>query len=134
MCSCVPTYNYSTEDAVMYATDRYMQNKDVGLHTGVVFVDMSTAFDKVQYQTLMKELQDLGLQSTVMRWFADYLSGRRQRVFVSGDLSLSVNCSRDVPQGSVLGPVLFSLYTRPVPTLSPSSHTQVFADDYDRLQ
>ena len=90
---------------------------------------MSKAFDKVRHQTLLEDLQDLGIQSTVLHWFSDYLSGRSQRVVVSGNMSASVNCSCGVPQGSVLGPVLFSLYTRLVPTLSRSSHTQVFADD-----
>ena len=73
---------------------------------------------------------NLGFKSIVLNWFADYLSQRMQSAVISGlSPSPPVLCTCGVPQGSVLCPLLLSLYTHQVPKLCPSVHTQVFADD-----
>ena len=122
---------HSTEDAVTYAVDRYLEHRDCHEHTGIAMIDMSKAFDKVYHQTLIADLQKCGLASTVLNWFVSYLSNRKQQVVLnSGEKSSIVECTCGVPQGSVLGPILFSIYTSNVPDAVPSTaHVQMFADD-----
>ena len=101
-------HSHSTEDAVMYAVDRYLAERDSHAHTGIALIDMSKAFDKVRHQILVRDLQSIGIGSTALNWFISYLSGRTQQVILStGERSAVVNCTCGVPQGSVLGPVLF---------------------------
>ena len=95
-----------------------------------VLVDMSKAFDKVRHQLMIQDLFALGVSSTVLRWFASYFTDRRQRVVLaSGQCSGLTACECGVPQGSVLGPLLFSLYTMDVHSVTSPAHSQLFADD-----
>lgn len=93
---------------------------------------MSKAFDRVKHQQLIDELYSCGICGTALSWFASYLSARRQIVTdpstkVSGE---SVTCSRGVPQGSVLGPALFTIYTRHVTDVTPTHTSNIlYADD-----
>ena len=123
---------HSTEDCLVFAVDRFLENKDSKKHTGVVLVDMSKAFDKVNHSALLHELFEIGVHSTALKWCRSYLTDRFQSVHLPGKPpSRRVNCQCGVPQGSVLGPVLFSLYTRKVPQLMLASkvNCQLFADD-----
>lgn len=122
--------NHSTEDALALAVNRWQMAKTERKHTGIAFIDMSKAFDRVQHPRLISELFSLGISGTPLQWFCSYLSGRSQQVKVEGELSASVPCSRGVPQGSVLGPLLFVLYTRHIASvLPPQVIDQEFADD-----
>ena len=94
---------------------------------------MSKAFDCVQHRTLLTDLMDIGLTGAVLKWFASYLSNRQQFVRTSTETGAPYCCTRGVPQGSVLGPLLFSVYTRNIPSLLRSTvdRTIMFADDID---
>ena len=88
---------------------------------------MSKAFDRVQHDKLISDLFSLGIGGAALTWFISYLSERRQRVKVDDRQSSTVCC---LPQGSVLGPILFSLYTRQLRSvLHPDVFSQEFADD-----
>ena len=120
--------NHSTEDALTYAVNQLLLARDQGKVTGLVSVDLSKAFDRVEHQALIDLLSTIGISGAALKWFADYLSNRYQRVSLgdcSGPESL---CSRGVPQGSVLGPLLFTLYIRSPPG-SVSVPCILFADD-----
>ena len=114
----------------MLAVNRWSTARCKREFTGTVFVDMSKAFDRVKHERLVTVLFSLGIAGTALEWFTDYLSGRFQLVKVLDSVSEAVSCSRGVPQGSVLGPLLFVPYTSELHTiLPPSVQHQEFADD-----
>ena len=122
--------NHSTEDALTLAINRWLTAKYACKYTAIVFVDMSKAFDSVRHSQLVEELFRLGITGVSLTWFMDYLSGRMQRVHVGTDYSSYVSCTQGVPQGSVLGPLLFTLYIRSLNSCLPSTVcSQQFADD-----
>ena len=121
--------NHSCEDALTLCIDKWNRAVDSGQQCGVVFADMSKAFDRVKHSLLTKELAEVGLGGTVLHWFSDYLSRRSQRV-VFNDVKGSIrSCTRGVPQGSVPGALLFSIYIRHVPSIFTHSVSQLYADD-----
>lgn len=122
--------NHSTEDALVLATNRWLMARTQHRHTGVIMVDMSKAFDRVQHARMISVLFELGVSGVPLLWFCSYLSDRVQRVRVKDSLSEAVPCLRGVPQGSVLGPLLFVLYTSSITDAVPQSIChQEFADD-----
>ena len=120
---------HSCEDALAVSIDRWTRALDNGQRCAILFADMSKAFDRVQHQQLVNELADVGLGGSVLKWFADYLSSRSQQVVVNGERGGTVPCTRGVPQGSVLGPLLFCVYIRKVPQIVRNSISQLYADD-----
>ena len=123
---------HSTEDSLVLLTDKLLHARDRHSHTGVVSVDLSKAFDRVNHQRLIVELFLVGIQSTALRWFSSYLTDRIQYVSIPGKTSSSVHtCQRGVPQGSVLGPLLYLLYVRNLESVVRpfSVDLQLYADD-----
>ena len=122
---------HSTEDALVFVTDTFVRARDAGQITGAVLVDMSKAFDKVRHQVLINDLFELGISGSALVWFADYLSNRRQIVHIAENYSPPFPCMCGVPQGSVLGPLLFVLYVRSIQSIVSEFCVKViqFADD-----
>ena len=122
--------NHSTEDALAFIVNLLLLERDCGKATGLVFVDLSKAFDRVKHQALIDLLSGIGICGTVLKWFANYLSDRQQRVRirVGNRFSSQSTCSRGVPQGSVLAPLLFTLYVRDLPSCVDVK-VLMFADD-----
>ena len=78
-------------------------------------LDLSAAFDTIDQDILLKRLEtSFGIEGIALKWFKSYMTGRKQTVCVNGTKSESVPLEYGVPQGSVLGPILFSLYTQPI--------------------
>lgn len=108
-------------DGVVNALD----NKD---SVDIIYFDMAKAFDTVKHSILMKKLEDLDINKRTRMWIADYLSNRKQRVIVRGEKSDWLDVYSGVPQGSVIGPVLFLLHINDI-TVGVKSFISVFADD-----
>ena len=98
-------------------TDDWFETMDQGLYTGVIFLDLRKAFDVVNLDLLVTKLQMYGCSSSALLWLKSYLPDRRQCVNITGTLSDTEVLRSAVPQGSVLGPVLFLLFINDLPVL-----------------
>ena len=94
----------------------------------VVFCDISKAFDCVWHNGLLFKLRSMGIKGDLLAWFEDYLHIRKQRVILNGISSEWGNIKAGVPQGSVLGPLLFLIYIKDLAS-TVHSHIRLFADD-----
>ena len=103
--------NYSTETALLRVKNDILLNMNKQNVTLLVLLDLCAAFDTVDHNVLLSRLHSkFGISGTALEWFRSYLNGRSQRVIVQGNLSRSLNLDFEVPQGSCLGPLLFTIY------------------------
>ena len=124
--------NHSTETALLKVVNDLLLAVDSGDAAVLALLDQSAAFDTIDHTILLNRLRCcFGLSGAVFSWFKSYLSGRRQSVSISGINSIAVSLLFGVPQGSVLGPVLFTLYNSPIHSITKkhgvSDH--FYADD-----
>ena len=119
---------FSTDTALTYLCDKIRFVMDKGQYTGVILLDLQKAFDTVDHDILLIKLKAIGLKQETVNWFASYLIGRKQFVEVKGSHSdlETVNCG--VPQGSILGPLLFSVYVNDMSN-SITCDLCLYADD-----
>ena len=102
---------------------------DKGTETDIVYLDFAKAFDSVYHARLLAKLRSFGITSPLLDWFRAYLSDRRQRVVINGTHSSWTRVGSGVPQGSILGPILFLLYINDMPEVVRDSLIVMFADD-----
>jgi len=107
--------NHSTETALLKITNDLLSATDQGEIFALALLDLSAAFDTVDHNILLQRLQHtFGIHSTTLSWFSSYLTDRYQTVSIDKLNSVPIRLECGVPQGSVLGPVLFTLYTQPL--------------------
>nr|CAH7750229.1 unnamed protein product [Callosobruchus chinensis] len=120
---------HSCETALLNVTDDIFRALDAKKATVLVLLDFSKAFDTLNHDILIAILQSMGISNISLDFFRSYLSGRCQMVQIEGESSDVVNVSHGVPQGSVLGPLLFTLYTASFPDVVQHSNINMYADD-----
>ena len=116
--------NHSTEDAVLGVVERIVSNIDTGLVSSVTTLDLSKAFDSVDHNLLLSKLSWYGVDD--LEWFRSYLTDRQQ-IVRGGRKTLHVTCR--VPQGSIVGPILFILFTTDLSAHLTHGVLTSYADD-----
>ena len=124
---------YSTNHALIDITEKIREALDKNKIAAGVFVDFQKAFDTVNHKILIKKLEHYGIRGTLNKWFESYLTNRKQHVSVLGFDSDNQAVNHGVPQGSVLGPLLFLIYINDLHKSVKHSSTFHFADDTNLL-
>lgn len=120
---------HSTTTALLKITDDIRFSMDKSKATILTLFDFSKAFDCVYHPLLLKKMLQLGFSYNCVEWVKSYLSDRQQCVSADGKRSNWRPVTRGVPQGSVLGPLLFSLYLNDITSVINHSHYHLYADD-----
>ena len=118
----------STVNQLLKIVHQIYQDINNGKDTCLVFLDVSKAFDKVWHEGLLFKLRQLGIVGTLYDWIEHYLTGRSQKVVVNGISSSLRNLQTGVPQGSILGPLLFIIYINDIIN-DLQCNVYLFADD-----
>ena len=121
---------YSTELLLVHLTETWRDAIDSGLVVGAAFIDFKKAFDCVDHDILLNKLQcQFGIRGPLLNWLTSYLTSRLQYTVLNGQRSRFSSVSSGVPQGSVLGPTLFVLYTSDLVESVQSGTVHMYADD-----
>ena len=120
------TKNSSTLQQMLIFLDQIINSPQ---QTDVIYLDISKAFDTVSHSILLNKLWSIGITGTLWTWFKDYLSNRYQRVTINNSYSDLLPINSGVPQGSILGPLLFLVYINDMSSYIHHSQLLKFADD-----
>ena len=120
---------HGTIDTVFKFLMTLTQNLNNKLPTLSLFIDFKKAFDTISHKLLINKLSHFNLAKNTITWIENYLTDRSQSTFANGISSSRVTLTYGVPQGSILGPLLFLLYVNDLPKLSINSEITLYADD-----
>ena len=120
--------NHSTDTCLSFLNDKILKGFDDGLVTGMILIDLQKAFDAINHDILLKKVSIIGFSDHAVKWFQSYLSNRKFTVNLENSFSKVSNISCDVPQGSILGSLLFLIYVNDMP-MAVKCNLFLYADD-----
>ena len=120
--------HHSTDFCLSYLCNKILTGFDSGLSTGMILIDLQKAFDTIDHEILLKKMYCIGFAENTIKWFESYLKDRTFIVSVENSISSSGSQICGVPQGSILGPLLFLLYINDIQQASDSTII-LYADD-----
>ena len=113
---------------LLVVLEKWTATIEEGTSIDAIYLDFKKAFDSVPHERLLIKLAAYGVQGNLLNWIRQFLSGRKQRVVINGQKSTWANVTSGIPQGSVLGPVLFVIFINDLPSVIQSI-ARIFADD-----
>ena len=122
-------FKLSITTALSRFSDEVLLNMGEGNLCGVVFLDLTKAFDTVDHCILLSKLSAVGVSPSSLKWFESYLSYRKQQTSCGNDLSEALPVTFVVPQGSILGPLQFHVYINNLPDVIKNSQVTLYAND-----
>jgi hypothetical protein len=120
--------SHSTVHPMMLLLNHLTSALNAKKHSIVIFCDLKKAFDTCDHKILLSKLHNIGVRGTELRWFENYLSDRNQYVYINNVSSPMMKILKGVPQGSILGPILFLIYINDLPKCT-NMFSLLFADD-----
>ncbi len=121
--------NHSTIDAILEFVGKVIKGFERGEYTLAVFLDLSKAFDSLEHSTLLEKLYNFGIRGIAHDWFKSYLQNRKMYVKYNNNSSETQEVNFGVPQGSVLGPLLYIMLTNDLAMCLKKCRSVLYADD-----
>ena len=124
--------SFSTETALIHVTDLIHNSLDLSYCVQLLLVDLSSAFDILNHSILIKHIIELGIEGSPLKWLMSFITDRTSSVKINDFISPPTKILKGLPQGSVLGPLLFSIYLRPISNIIrkyPNIYYHIYADD-----